>query len=112
MYKKSRKVLLTRRTITATIFSHEGEIYFRTREIAGILGLKQPFEFTAHIRRTLGDDVIKTGHFTEPFRSEDDKSSTTFVSSKDLKKFLKNFKVEQKFIMRQRQMLLAEIAIF
>jgi hypothetical protein len=81
--------LNTKRQLEVNLFEVNGRYYVRTREVAGVLGVKQPFEFTANIKRVLGDKVILSGDKTETFRdTTEDDNRTTFISTKDLFRFL------------------------
>lgn len=77
------------RTITLTGIQHNGGIYLRTNEVSDILGIKQKYEFTSGIKESLGDIILK-GESTEDFRTSSDDSRTTFISGKDLLRYLKS----------------------
>ena len=76
--------------ITETVFIEEfqGDSYIRTKDLAGLLKIKQQYEFTSHIKKTLGEFAIKKGAQTLPFRSENDCSRTTFLSIPDAINYL------------------------
>lgn len=106
------RILPVQRILTIESFPHSGEIYFRTREVAGVLGIKQPFEFTSDIKALLGVQAIKKGEDTVDFRSIDDSSRTTFVSARDLKIFLESGNLRHKIIPFQRESLLNILTLY
>lgn len=109
-----RKVLSTKRTITVEVFPYEGDVYFRTREIAWVLGVKQPFELTSDIKKVLGVKAIKKGTETEGFRNEiEDDSRTTFISATNLKRFLLgNSGIKHKMSSLHKKELLKELSCY
>lgn len=62
------------------------KVYVRTRDIADALGIKQPFEFNAYLKKY--GKVLK-GDATEGFRKKNiDDSRTTFMQLKEIIKIL------------------------
>lgn len=91
--------LNTKRQLEIQLFRVCDKYFMRTREVAGVLGVKQPFEFTANIKRVMGDNVILSGDKTEVFRNEiDDDGRTTFISTRDLYRFLCIGEINHKMI--------------
>lgn len=84
------------RVITAKSYKHEDTYYFRTREIAGILGIKQPSYLVKLCKKTLGENCIVNGDLSTVFRKDDDDERTAFISADDLLKFLTTSKTEIK----------------
>lgn len=76
------------RVIRMKVFPHNGRYYVRTREIADLLGMKQPFQFTADVREFLGEGCILNGDDTKPFREEYDTNRVTFIAINDLLEYL------------------------
>lgn len=76
------------RTIRMKVYSHNGKKYVRTRDAADLLGMKQPFQFTANCRKYLGEGSILNDAKTEAFRSEEDSSRVTFIEISDLLDYL------------------------
>lgn len=76
------------RVIRMKVFKYNGRHYVRTREIADLLGMKQPFQFTANVREYLGDGCILNGEDTKPFREECDNNRVTFIEVNDLLDYL------------------------
>lgn len=71
------------------VVEHEFISYVRTRDIADALGVKQPFEFTSDIRKSLGGHSVLSGEDTRAFRHEEDNSRTTYTKVLDMIQFLK-----------------------
>ena len=62
---------------SVTIFEHNNHYYVRTREIADLFDIKQPFKFNAFLKKKC--KVLKDEE-TEAFRDKNiDLSQTTFV---------------------------------
>lgn len=76
MAREKKNYLSITRTVKAEILTYNNTNYVRTREIADILGVKQPFEFTHHIEEELGPVTVRKA----PFASKTDSSRTVFVS--------------------------------
>lgn len=72
-----------------------GEVYVRTKEVASFLGVKQPFEFNGDIRRWNGAVILK-GQATENFRGQDDEARTTFITIRDMVRFLEQGTINHK----------------
>lgn len=81
------------RTIQATVFPYDGKYYFKTREVADLLGIKQPFQFNADIKEMLGKNAVLKGHYTEPFRGAADSKRETFIEGEKLLYILENSSV-------------------
>lgn len=77
------------RTIRAQMLIKDGKIYFRTNEIAHLLGIHQQSQFTSSIRKKEGTDAILKGKNTESFRTPSDTPKTTFIESKTLAGYLR-----------------------
>jgi len=69
---------------------------FRCKDIANLLGLKQPFQFTADLKSFLGSDHVLSGKDTLDFRDIDDHDRTPFVTADDLYRFLTSSVMRQK----------------
>lgn len=76
MAREKKNYLGITRTVKAEILTHNNINYVRTREIADILGVKQPFEFTHHIEEELGPVTVRQA----PFATKQDSSRTVFIS--------------------------------
>ena len=72
------------RPLEAKVYPYNGKYYFRTSDIAILLGVKNPFAFTADIKDILGDKVILKGAATEKFRGPDNGKRVTFIEGKEL----------------------------
>lgn len=81
------------RIIQATVFPYDGKYYFKTREVADLLGIKQPFQFNSDIKDMLGKNAILKGHYTEPFRGAGDSKRDTFIEGSNLLYILENSSV-------------------
>lgn len=90
--------LKTERKLTVEVLCHENEMYVRTREVAQVLGIKQPFEFTANIKSYLGNEFILKGEKTKDFRTSEDTERTTFINIKFLCFYLTFFPIHHKLI--------------
>lgn len=78
------------RKITMRMFPHKGKVYFRTRDAAALLGIKQPFQFVANCKSSLGPNTILKGPYTKAFRSPDDSDTVTFIEAHDLLEYLES----------------------
>ena len=76
------------RVIEMKVFHHNGKHYVRTRDAADLLGMKQPFQFTAYCREFLGENAILKGNDTESFRDGEDSPRVTFIEISDLLDYL------------------------
>lgn len=76
------------RVIEMKVFHYNGKHYVRTRDAADLLGMKQPFQFTAYCREFLGENAILKGEDTESFRSAEDSPRVTFIEANDLLNYL------------------------
>lgn len=91
--------LNTKRQMEIELIKSGQEYFVRTREVAGVLGVKQPFEFCSNVRKVLGDKAILTGERTEAFRNEkEDEARTTFINIRDLYTFLVSGTIYHKMI--------------
>ena len=84
------KRLKTTRTITVPIFEYNGKYYFRIRDIANLLEVKQLFQFTADIRKEIGENAILKYNETNAFRTKKDLPRTPFISAENLLLYFKN----------------------
>lgn len=75
-------------TKTIRVVEHEGRKYVRTRDIADVLEVKQPFEFTRNIKEVLGDSAVLKGKQTEGFRTSEDNPRTTYIEVMPMVRFL------------------------
>ena len=76
------------RVITMKVYCHNGKRYVRTRDAADLLGMKQPFQFTANCRKILGEGSILNEEATETFRGEENNGRVTFIEVNDLYDYL------------------------
>lgn len=107
----SKLTLATKRTLDVEILKNaNGYIYFRTREVAQVLGVKQQFEFNADIKRALGVNAILKGEDTLGFRKEEDTDRTTFVGIMNLFVFLTKGEIHHKMIEGAKDALCDELA--
>lgn len=89
------------------VIKYINKFYMRTRDLANILYVKNPMEFTKNIKREFGkDSVILKGKRTEKFRKEDDTARTTFVEVKDALLFLECGKISHKMNVEKKQYLI------
>lgn len=77
------------REIKMKIFSQDGHIYFRTREVSDLLGYKQPFQFVSTLKKHLGSEAVLKGPATQDFRDVSDSDQSTFIEAGDLLTYLK-----------------------
>lgn len=84
------------RPLEVKVYPYDGKYYFRTNDVAILLGIKQPFAFTADIKDILGDRVILKGEDTEKFRGPDNSTRITFIEGKDLLNVLVNSNINLK----------------
>ena len=101
--------LRTERTLTVEVFTYRKSMYVRTREVAQLLGIKQPFEFTANIKQYLGANTILKGEKTKAFRTPEDEDRTTFINIKDLYYYLSCCPMHHKFIKEKRDEMCREL---
>ncbi len=76
------------RTIRMKVYCHNGKQYVRTRDAADLLGMKQPFQFTANCRQLMGEGSILNEEKTEAFRGKEDSGRVTFIEINDLLDYL------------------------
>lgn len=76
------------RIIRMKVYCHNGKHYVRTRDAADLLGMKQPFQFTANCRKVLGEGSILNEEATESFRGEENNGRVTFIEANDLLDYL------------------------
>lgn len=75
-------------TFNVKVVEHDGVSYVRIRDISDALGIKQPFEFTSTIRKTLGEVCVLTKEDTKDFRLDGDNSRTPYIMVMDMLDFL------------------------
>ena len=75
-------------TFNVKVVEHDGVSYVRIRDISDALGIKQPFEFTSTIRKTLGEVCVLTKEDTKDFRLDGDTSRTPYIMVMDMLDFL------------------------
>lgn len=95
-----------KRVLQIRVYCYNEKRYFRTRDVALLLDIKQPFQFTADIRRLLGAGSIVKGYRSEPFRLEEDNSKTTFIEMHDLYRCLSSYYDCGSMLMDKRQEML------
>lgn len=77
------------RIIEVLIFQRKGRFYVRTRDIADLLCIKQPFEFCADIKRFLGSNCILKGEEAAFIYGKDgSQSRTTYINISHMIKYL------------------------
>lgn len=81
-------VMRTKRELCVTAYPYQGTYYFKIREIADVLAVKQPFQFTFNIRKALGNGAIRKGEDTQEIRKESDHPMTPFISVDDIIRFM------------------------
>ena len=107
------KTLSVVRKIEIPVYNDVRNYYVKTRDVAMVLGVKQPFEFTAGIKKLLGNEAILKGEKTEAFRLSEDSSRTTFVSCNSLFEYLNNPSAKvNKMIPSKKDDLLDELSNF
>ena len=72
------------RPLQINVYPHDGKYYFKTNDVAALLGIKQQFQFTKNIKEMLGTNAILKYKKTEAFRDPADEARTTFIEGKDL----------------------------
>jgi len=75
-------------TFNVKVVEYEGVSYVRVRDISDALGIKQPFEFTSTIRKTLGETCVLTRENTKDFRLDGDNLRTPYMTVVDMLDFL------------------------
>lgn len=75
-------------THNVKVVEYKNVAYVRTRDIADALGVKQPFEFTSDIRKSLGGHVVLSGEDTKEFRGGTDNTRTPYIKVSDMIEFL------------------------
>lgn len=90
MLKSDKKITMLPIRITKTIqvVEYEGRKYVRTRDVADVLEIKQPYEFNSDIKNVLGESAILKGKDTEGFRTVDDTVRTTYIEVMPMVRFL------------------------
>lgn len=86
------------RSITMRVYVYKDRCYFRTRDVAALLGIKQPFQFTSDCKEILGEASIKKGEDTIHFRLEEDNNKVTFIEASDLQTVLQNERIQEQCI--------------
>lgn len=76
------------RVIRMKVYRHNGKHYVRTRDVADLLGMKQPFQFVANCREILGEGSILNAEDTESFRGAENSGRVTFIEANDLLDYL------------------------
>lgn len=82
--------LKTKRVISVPVFRYDKNVYFRVRDIANLLEVKQVYQFTSDIKKVLGYHAILKYENTKNFRTKHDLPSAPFVKAEDLLLFLEN----------------------
>ena len=90
------------------VISYKGEIFFRTKEVAEVLDVKQPFNFNFYIK----EKKIWKGKRTADFRKPSDDYRTTFIRIQILCDFLQSeaFEHRLRYNQSKKAELLAELA--
>lgn len=88
--KINNNTFSVKRELSIEIITYEGDNFMRIREIAGVLGVKQQYEFTSDIKKTIGKNKVLNGDDTVEFRTQDDERRTVFINTKDLLLYLLN----------------------
>ena len=84
-----RRTLKTKRTVTLKVYTDKsGHEYLKIRDVAAVLGVKQPFEFTADLKLRLTPDAIKSGRNLIDLTPVDDSLRATYITLLDLYRFL------------------------
>lgn len=94
------------------VISYKGEIFFRTKEVAEVLDVKQPFNFNFYIKEYAGEKKIWKGKRTADFRKPSDDYRTTFIRIQILCDFLQSeaFEHRLRYNQSKKAELLAELA--
>ena len=100
--------LKTTRLVQVKLFEYEGNKYVRMRELAYLLGIKQPFEFTRTIKQHSESAILK-GVTTKDFRDDIDNNTTIFVNLKELYAFLLDGERVHRLLLPIREMLILEL---
>lgn len=78
------------RTVGAKVYTIGDKCYVKTKEIAILLGIKQPFEFARHIKKALDEETVlslKRAEFI--YQDEREEFKSTFIEVKDMIKYLR-----------------------
>ena len=92
------EIFPVQRSITMKTYVYGRHCYFRTRDVAALLGIKQPFQFTSDCKEILGESSIKKGEDTASFRLEEDNNKVTFIEAADLQIVLSDEKIKEQCI--------------
>lgn len=101
--------LQTTRTIYVNTFSYEDKVFARVRDLAYLLGLKQPFEFTQTLRK-YSDTIVVSGEYTRAFRGTEDSDRVVFVNLRELLSFLIEGERVHKLLVNKRTELIQELS--
>ena len=82
------KKLKVKRTVSVNAYEFNGKTYFKTREIADLLQIKQPYDFTQNIKKMFPLTGIIKGDDTRLFRKKTDDERETFVEKGVLVSYL------------------------
>ena len=84
-----RKSLKTKRTVVLKVYTDKaGHEYLKIRDVAAVLGVKQPFEFTADLKARLTPSAVKHGKELVDLTPVDDSTKATYITLLDLYRFL------------------------
>ena len=84
-----KRQLKTKRTITLKIYTDASKTqYLKIRDVAAVLGIKQPFEFTSDLKKRLTPDAIKSAQQLKDLTPVDDTQKAVYISIRDLYRFL------------------------
>lgn len=109
------KKLKTSRKVTMKLYKNKvtketTQYYLKIRDVAAVLGIKQPFEFASDIKEKMGKDVVKDGHALPNLLATDDTKRATYISIEDLYNYLTiNTNWRQKMNLKKRLELVLEL---
>ena len=84
-----KRQLKTKRVITLKIYKDATKTqYLKVRDVAAVLCIKQPFEFTHDLTMRLGPDAVKHGIQLKELTPVDDTPRAVYISIVDLYRFL------------------------
>lgn len=85
-----KRTLKTKRTVVMKIYVSKktNARYLKTRDVAIVLGIKQPFEFVHDLKNRFGNKAIKTRRDIPDILPADDSLRATYISVLDLYRYL------------------------
>ena len=76
------------RVVSIRSYFFNGIYYFKPKDIANLMGLKQPSQFTRDLKDYIGEEKVLKGLITRSFRDKDDDERSPFIPAKEIYGFL------------------------